>query len=156
MECSEPHVIPALPIHIRHIARNMRAADIDEVRALGREPFEAMALSLRASVRAWTVIADGKPVAMFGVGDVNILARVGSPWMLGTNDLPRHATTFLRGCEHWVGQLSDGYTLLRNCVDDRNTLSIRWLRWLGFKVGDPVWFKGHKFRMFEMRTDDNV
>lgn len=131
----------------------MRKADVDEVAAArGVTPFEAMALSLRKSARAWTIIADGVPIAMFGVGDVNILAGIGSPWMLGTDELPRHSTIFLRNCAYWVGQLLEGYSVLRNCVDDRNKLSIRWLRWLGFEVGDPVPFKGQLFRMFEMRA----
>lgn len=151
---SQPHVVPARAIHIRHIARNMRPADEAEVRALGRSPFAAMVVSLRRSQRAWTIIADGKAVGMFGVGDVNILAGVGSPWMLGTPALERHATIFLRNCNYWVRQLLDGYTVLRNCVDDRNTLSIRWLKWLGFQVGEPVAFKGHLFRMFEMKATD--
>lgn len=153
MHSPRAYVVPARAIHIRRIARLMRAADQDEVRALGRTPFGAMALSLRKSKRAWTIIADGRPIAMFGVGDVNILAGVGSPWMLGTDDLPRHATIFLRNCAYWVGQLLEGYTVLRNCVDDRNTLSIRWLKWLGFTIGEPVAFKGQLFRMFEMRAD---
>lgn len=99
---------------------------------------------------------DNRPIAMFGVGDVNILAGVGSPWMLGTPEIERHVMTFLRQCPYWVGQLLQGYTVLRNCVDDRNKLSIRWLKWLGFEVGKPVVFKGHMFRMFEMKAPDDV
>lgn len=132
----------------------MREADRQEVAALGRSPFEAMALSLRRSKRAFTIMEGDRAIAMFGVGDVNILAGVGSPWMLGTDDLPRHAVPFLRQGGWWLGQLLEGYTVLRNCVDDRNKLSIRWLKWLGFDVGKPVAFKGHLFRMFEMRATD--
>lgn len=154
---SAPHVVPARPIHIRHIARHMRRADVEEVKAArGLSPAKALALSLRKSARAWTIIADGRPIAMFGVGDVNILAGVGSPWMLGTPEIERHVMIFLRNCPYWVGQLLEGYTVLRNCVDDRNRLSIRWLKWLGFKVGEPVAFKGQLFRVFEMRTDGDV
>lgn len=151
------HVVPARPIHIRRIARNLRAADRAELAALGREPLAALALSLRRSKRAWTIMSpDGQPIAMFGVGDVNILAGVGSPWMLGTAEIERHVMIFLRHCPYWVGQLLEDYTVLRNCVDDRNRLSIRWLKWLGFTMSEPVAFKGHLFRMFEMRADENV
>lgn len=153
---SQAHVVPARAIHIRRIARLMREADRNEVAALGRDPFGALTLSLRKSKRAWTIIADGQPIGMFGVGDVNILAEVGSPWMLGTPEIERHVMTFLRNCPYWVGQLLEGYTVLRNCVDDRNRLSIRWLKWLGFEVGERVVFKGHLFRMFEMRSTEDV
>jgi hypothetical protein len=30
------------------------------------------------------------------------------------------------------------YPVLRNYVDQRNTVSIRWLRWLGFRMGEPA------------------
>lgn len=132
----------------------MRQADIDEVAVLGRTPIAAMVVSLRNSERAWTIIADGRPISMFGVGETNILAGVGAPWMLGTDAVHDHVVPFLRAGRCWVRQLLEGYTVLRNCVDDRNTLSIRWLKWLGFEVGKPVAFKGHLFRIFEMKATD--
>lgn len=98
---------------------------------------------------------DDRPVGMFGVGDINVLARVGAPWLLGTEDLPRHAMIFLRNCPYWVGQLLEGYDTLRNSVDDRNKLAVRWLKWLGFKMSEPVAFRGHLFRMFEMKASDD-
>ena len=152
------HVVTASPDHIPHIAAHMRQADRDEVAAShGITPLAAMEMSLRRSRRAWTIMSPaGVPVGMFGVGDTNILAGVGSPWLLGTDELPRHAIIFLRQCPYWVGQLLEGYTVLRNCVDDRNKLSIRWLKWLGFDVGKPVAFKGQLFRMFEMKASEDV
>lgn len=152
------YVVTARPIHIRHIARHMRPADRDEVAAShGLAPFSALKLSLHRSKRAWTIMSpEDVPIGMFGVGDANILAGVGSPWLLGTDELPRHAMIFLRNCPYWVGQLLEGYTVLRNCVDDRNKLSMRWLKWLGFTIGEPVAFKGHLFRMFELRAEPDV
>lgn len=150
------YVVPARHCHIRPIARNMRRADRDEIAAMsGKSPGAALAYSLRKSSRAWTIMApDGRPIGMFGVGDVNILAGVGCPWLLGTDELPRHAIVFLRNCPYWLGQLFRGYDVLRNFVDERNTLSMRWLKWLGFKFLDQVEFRGQRFRMFEMRARD--
>lgn len=134
----------------------MRPADVAEVAVMGRTPLDAMKVSMRRSQRAWTIIADGKAIAMFGVGETNVLAGVGAPWMLGTPEIERHVMPFLRGGRHWVRQLLDGYTVLRNCVDDRNKLSIRWLKWLGFEMGKPVSFKGQLFRVFEMKASEDV
>lgn len=148
-------VIPARAAHIRTIARRMRQADRDEVAAAsGRSPAEALALSLRKSTAAWTVLFDGRPEAMFGVGDLNILAGIGAPWMLGTDAVERNYVPFLRASVDWRDQLLRRYSTLRNFVDERNAVSVRWLGWLGFKFSDPVSFRGHNFRMFELRSPD--
>jgi hypothetical protein len=46
------------------------------------------------------------------------------------------------------------YPILRNFVDVRNRASIRWLRWLGSTLSDPVEIRGHEFRLFELRSPD--
>lgn len=148
-------IIPARAAHIRTIARRMRKADRDEVRAASdKSPAEALTYSLRKSSVAWTALVNGRPEVMFGVGDLNILAGVGAPWLLGTDAVERNYVAFLRGSVEWRGQLLQRYSTLRNFVDVRNKASIRWLRWLGFKLSDPVTMRGHEFRLFELRSSD--
>lgn len=148
-------VIPATPAHIRTIAKRMRQADRDEVSAMSdRTPGEALAYSLRKSACAWTGIIDGRPEVMFGVGDLNILAGVGAPWLLGTDAVEVHAREFLRLSVDFRDQLLRRYPIMRNFVDDRNTISIRWLKWLGATVLEPVELRGHPFRLFELRSPD--
>lgn len=147
-------IVPARASHIRTIARRMRQADRDEVfAASGKSPAEALIYSLRKSSVAHTGLIDGVPEVMFGVGDINILAGVGAPWLLGTDAVERNFVPFLRRSVEWKLKLSARYPVLRNFVDDRNTVSIRWLQWLGFTLSDPVEFRGHLFRVFELRAD---
>lgn len=151
----EIDVVPAKPAHIRSIAKRMRAADREEVfAASGKSPVQALVYSLRKSSVAYTALINGRPELMFGVGDLNILAGVGAPWLLGTDEVVRHHTAFLRGSRDWLDQLLRRYSILRNFVDDRNKVSIRWLQWLGFRLLDPVDMGGHQFRLFELRTAD--
>ena len=151
----EISVVKAEPAHIRTIARRMRSADREEVfAASGKSPVQALVYSLRKSSVAYTAIIDGRPELMFGVGDLNILAGIGAPWLLGTDAVERHHVAFLRGSRDWLDQLLRRYSILRNFVDDRNKVSIRWLQWLGFRLLDPVDMGGHQFRLFELRTDD--
>lgn len=148
-------IVPALYEHIAPIAIHMRQADRDEVAASSdKSPFEALEYSLGKSTLARTVLVDGAPAAMFGVGDINILAGVGAPWLLGTDDVEAISRDFLRGSLEWRDQLLRRYSVLRNFVDARNRVSIRWLRWLGFRLTDPVAFRGHEFRLFELRAED--
>lgn len=148
-------IVPARPEHIRSIARRMRQADRDEVFASSRvTPGQALCRSLRKSAKAWTAMIDGRPEIMFGVGDLNILAGVAAPWLLGTDAVEEHYVAFLRGSVEWRNQLLRRYSTLRNFVDARNRASIRWLRWLGFKLSDPVILRDHEFHLFELRSAD--
>jgi hypothetical protein len=151
---AEIEVVPARAAHIRSVARRMRQADRDEVfAASGRSPARALAFSLRKSTAAWTGMVDGRPEVMFGVGDINVLASVGAPWLLGTDAVERNRVAFLRISVEWRAQLLRRYSTLRNVVDERNHVSIRWLRWLGFTLSEPMEVNGFTFRLFEMRAD---
>ena len=140
--------------HVATIAARMRPADVAEVAASsGNTPHDALMFSLSGSRAAWTAVLDGQPEVMFGIGDLNILTRTGSPWLLGTDAVEREPRMFLRQSRDWREQLLNDYDLLRNFVDDRNTVSKRWLQWLGFTLMEPVPVgrNGEMFRMFEMR-----
>jgi len=147
-------IVPARAWHVRGVARRMREADRIEVSiGSGMSPAGALIFSLRKSDVAYTVLINGRPEIMFGAGDVNILGGVGAPWLLGTDAVERHFRQFLRRSIYWRGQLLARYPVLRNAVHDENTASVRWLRWLGFTLSEPVDFRGHPFRLFELRAD---
>lgn len=148
-------IVQARPEHIRSIAKRMREADRLEVHAAsGKTPGQALAFSLRKSSVARTWIIDGRPEMMFGVGDLNILAGVGAPWLLGTDVVLSHQMEFLRRSREFRNQLLQRYSTLRNFVDVRNEVSVRWLRWLGFTLSDPISHRGHEFYIFELRSDN--
>lgn len=148
-------IVPARAAHVRYIARNMREADRAEVWAASRKtPGDALIFSLRKSSMAWTAIVNGKPEVMWGVGDLNILAGVGAPWLLGTDAVEKHYRLFLRQSVNWRNQLLQRYSILRNFVDDRNVVAIRWLEWMGFKILEPIEINGHAFRLFELRAEN--
>lgn len=121
------------------LAPRLRQADRDEVWASGRKtPERALLVSLGMSSHAWTGLVDGKVVCMWGCGPASMLDRVGVPWMLGSDDLLKHQKAFLRRNREYVDAMLLCYTRLVNWVDARNTVSIRWLRWLGFEIGDAA------------------
>jgi hypothetical protein len=88
-------LVPASLKHVGPIATRMRAADVEEVGAMGRTPKQALRLGLRASVDCMTVLIDGRPEAMLGLTPKNLLEGEGMAWMLG----PRRFTAMRgRGC----------------------------------------------------------
>lgn len=150
-------IVPATEDHIEEIAARMRAADRQEVfAARGVSPHEALEFSLQKSAIARTALVDGKPEVMFGVADLNVLSRVGAPWLLGTDAVEAEYRQFLRRSIDWRGQLLQRYDVLRNLVDERNAVSVRWLKWLGFRFlkAFPVGDDKLPFWLFEMRRGD--
>lgn len=147
-------IVPATAEHIAWIAPRLRPADREEIAASTvLPPLSALAVSLAGSDQAFTALQDGEPVVVGGVGTVSLLPRTGMPWLLATPAIEEMRVEFLRGTREQVRRIGAGYALLRNHVDARNALSIRWLRWLGFTLHDPVPFgpAGLPFHPFEMR-----
>jgi len=154
-------IVPAHTDHIFWLASNMSKADRDECQAGGLGPFRALSDSLERSVAAWTgmvetpVMSDecgvmnGKraadsssfithhsslrPVCMFGVTPLDILGGIGSPWLLGTEEVKRYGLTFLRFNKKYIPVMLELFPRLVNYVDVRNEISVRWLKWLGFR-----------------------
>lgn len=131
-------VVPATFDHALQVAENMREGDRMEVWASSKSsPWEATTQSLRASTVAWAGLYDGRAVCVFGVAPLNLVAGIGSPWLLGTDELATRKAAFLRRCRPYVGRMLRVYPTLVNHVDDRNEASKEWLRWLGFTLGEP-------------------
>lgn len=150
----DPRVVFAKAKHVGPVAENMRRADVEEIKAAsGKSPREALEFSLDRSNEAYTILFDGEPAAMFGVGWVNIINGIGAPWLLGTDAIEANYRHFLRGSKWWIAQLTNRYDVLCNVVDDRNTVSKRWLRFLGFEFSEPfiLGVERRPFRKFELR-----
>lgn len=147
-------VVPAEFEHVESIAKNMREADRQELWASGLvTPELALKSAIKASDKAWTGLINDEPVCMFGVSRGTIAARIGSPWLLGTDALEMYQVPFLRRCRGYVSEMTEGFDTLINYVDARNAKSIRWLRWLGFDLEEarPAGVFGMPFHKFSMR-----
>lgn len=140
-----------------YVAERLREADRVEVyEATRRSPEDALTSSIKRSDRTATIRFDGSPMAIFGVGKPTILSDVGVPWMLGTDELPKHARELLPHGPRVVQNMMRGHEVLRNMVHDENRASIRWLKSMGFRMSEPakVGWRGGMFRMFEIRKDE--
>lgn len=73
----------------------------------------------------------GTPVAFFGC--VPMGEGAGSPWMLATPELPRHAKALQRLTQGVLADWHEKFPVLTNHVDARNALHIHWLRRWGFQ-----------------------
>lgn len=137
------------------LAANLRPADLAECLAYGRGDVSAgIESSVARSPLCWTAFIDGELAAILGCGLVSMMGGVGSPWMLGTPVLDKHARVLVRATPEYIAKMLNAFPHLVNFVHTENKTSMRWLRRLGFTLRDAVPYgaKGELFHPFEMRA----
>lgn len=145
---------PATLADAKSLASRLRTADIQELASLGKTPGEALTESVQATARAYVAVdKDDAPICIFGVLDVG--EGRGVVWLLGTDAIKQHYRQFLRLSWQGLALVMDGFTYLYNVADPRNDLHIRWIKWLGFKLGQmhPLGIHGEPFQFFDMRIN---
>lgn len=139
---------------VEYLKDKLRAKDVDELWAAHRHrPGEALDCAFRGSSLIWTIERKGRPVAMFGVAPVEERVDYGCVWLLASDELEKIKTTFLRASRAFINEMLGKYPVLFNQVDNRNKVSIEWLKWCGAAMALPAPYgpDGHLFRYFEIR-----
>jgi len=145
------HCRPSTVADVQTIAENMRTEDVDEIKAQsGNTPREGLFFCYFMSKPCVTIVSrHGNPIGMWGVVPLDNTA--GRIWMLGCEAMLKDASdkyNFLRESRKELAKLHGQYPLLTNVVDARNTVHVRWIRWMGFTFikKHPQW--GPEHRMF--------
>ena len=144
---------PVTEYDIDHVAINMRQADINEVWASSRAtPLEALQRSVALSEFACSVYINGEPQVILGLVKCGILSRKGVPWLLGTEHALKHRREFLKQAPIVIEEMLTICSYLFNHVHVENRESVRWLKWLGFELEDPIPHgpHGELFQLFHM------
>jgi hypothetical protein len=126
----------AFPQDAADLAGRLRAADLREMKAAsGEQPLTILERGITFSDPCLAII-DQKDLllALFGVVPDPRARQVGQVWLMASDNLVEHSTSFLRQSREWVGRLQQDYRVLWNTVDARNTVHIRWLTWCGFHI----------------------
>lgn len=137
------------------IAANIRQADKDELWASHHfTPEQGILVARGMSLVSYAVSIDGCMFMAFGVAPLGYRRGV-SPWMLATDDIHRFPITFYRHTRNEVARMFEAYQYLENHVDSRNVLSIRWLKWCGFKMhpAEPFGVEQLPFHRFSLGGD---
>ena len=152
---AEVLIRPTEPGDAAALFANLRASDLAECQAYGPHDIAAgIEASVNRSMLCWSGFIDGELAAILGVGTVDILAGLGSPWMLGTPLLNRHQRVLVRSTPEYIAKMLKAFPHLVNFVHAKNTTSVRWLRRLGFTLSEPAPFGalGEPFHRFELRA----
>ena len=156
---TEYSIEPTTLEHAVYLAPRLREADVEEMWAAHNvEPQLGLIMSLAASRdTSYTGLADGEPICVYGVALPSLLVNAGRPWMLGTDELPKHARKFLRENRRVIKEMNQQFPFMYNYVDARHDDAIRWLGWLGFTLEEaaPFGAEGLPFHRFTM-GEENV
>lgn len=120
-----------------YLSKNLRQADIDEIKAVtGLPSLISLLCGLRLSSVPLVICNDKDiPVAMLGVVPNGLIGFI---WMVGTDDLKRISLSFLRHSKKVCDVLKGKHKVLHNFVDKRNKLHINWLKWMGFSIINEI------------------
>lgn len=152
-------VVPATLEHIDEILPNLRRADVVEGEiATGLSAKEALVLSVQSSFEAIAAYADDRLVMLAGVVPASLISSNAAPWMVGTDELTKHAFKLCRENRRYVKKWLTWFPYLENWVDAENKVALKWLKWLGFELEDPIpWGgSGHFFIRFHQRAKSCV
>lgn len=119
-------VRPSLPGDSWLIRADLRQAEVNELAAIGHTCEECLRLGMLYS-QAETIFIEEECAGMVGVME-------GVLWGVFTKVIERYPIQFLRLSRRWIASLGP----VENYVDARNTQAVKWFRWMGFEVSQPV------------------
>jgi hypothetical protein len=130
----DKYLTPTTVEDIDYLSSRLRKADKDECSAATGLPVRDALYTgyLAGDVTLTLRNSKGLRVGICGVVSSQTTKGAGVIWMTATDDIYQHQMTFLRKSKAALEYLSDGYLVLFNCVDARNHLHIKWLKWMGF------------------------
>jgi hypothetical protein len=115
---------------------DLREEDMLEILGLMHHPRDAVYMSYHTSSKCYSVKDEWNNLyCSFGVAPIKG-SNIGSAWLLGTRRLPKIKKFFLKHSKERMMGLLDGFDYLTNFVMRSNTLSMRWLEWLGAEFND--------------------
>jgi len=134
---------------IEYLAENLRDADLAEIKAgFGISPLVALTHGFSSSEICMSVVDEEDTV----VGILGVVPVKGSKngviWMMATAGIERCTLSFLRQSRPYIRHLQTLYPLLYNCIDARNDLHIRWVKWMGFNFIKTIEDYGVEKRRF--------
>ena len=116
--------------HIQPIAKNMRMEDRAEIKRFNPRMTSIRSLNqcFEKSLVGWTVLKDGVPIAMFGACEPYCMAEEGIIFLLGTDEVKKHAREFILCSKTYISKMLESFKCLSNRIDGNNQLAVRFAK----------------------------
>jgi hypothetical protein len=144
-------VVPATQAHIDLILACCREREREAYDKIGHEAArDHLTHALALAAEAWTGFVDGQIVCMWGIDRASILCPSAFVWLLTADSIRQHPFVFVRHSQIRLAELRKRYHYIHGVVDASNTVSVKWLRWLGFQFSDVEFVNGYSIKRFSM------
>lgn len=141
---------------VLNLSTHLRLEDINECKALGKNPYSSLLSGFIFSDECYTGKLDGKPIVMFGVCSYEMPKGFATIWLLASDDLIKVPLTFIRESRRFLNQWLKKYDILLNAVDKRNICHINWLKKMGMTFTTSVFINNYEFLQFYKLGGKNV
>jgi hypothetical protein len=112
----------------------LRDADREECFLGGWTPEAALRFSIENSTLSFRIDRGGETLCYWGFRAGSILSADCRAWMLSTPAIEDHKIFAARKSRIFLSELLEDFYSVTVLVDPNYTLSIQWLRWLGFST----------------------
>ena len=135
---------PVEPGDVSHVAYNLCELERETLREMHGPNVDFRNMVAEHVLRSRPVRAVAKAgghqpaLALVGVIPLSLLRGTGSIWFLATDAAFERPGRLVRPSRGYIQELLTQYEQLENKVDARRTGIVRWLRFMGFTVPEPV------------------
>lgn len=129
-------IVPALPTHIRIMAKQMKQSDIEISKRFGRNPYKALRQVYRQSLYSKAAFVNGKLVAVWGLLGT-YLGEEGRPWSLMSDEITNYPYKVLSFYRKEMQEMLQLFPMLVDMVEIDNTKVLRTLKIMGFTFSEP-------------------
>jgi hypothetical protein len=126
------HVRVSTQADVDYLSTNLRDEDRLEVLASHGSVKEALQECFEYSEECYTIIVtDTNEIAgIYGLCEIDDMT--GIPWLLTSPAIHKVWLPFLRQSKQWVAEANLKYPVLTNACDERYTVALKWLKFVGF------------------------
>ncbi len=148
-----PKVLKAEYCDLQYLIDNIREEDKEELKAQRLTPEESIIQGFLLSDKVYSVLDDkNNTIAMYGVTQHTDETCV--IWLLASNLINQHKMYFLRNCKKYFYEMVKDYKRAVNIAYLKNTLHIKWLKWLGASFSRPFKFNNNFFISFYIQIKE--
>jgi hypothetical protein len=119
---------------VTRLMRHLRPHDQAELAALGGKSEMDLWSALQESIEAFAVYDGVDLVCLCGVNPHPHDTHQGVIWLLGTDLLDSRLKSLHKYAPAFIKEWHKKFPVLTNLTDQRNTVVLRWLQRLGFKL----------------------
>lgn len=127
---------------LAYLAANIRVADVEEIIAATEGGTQLSPQRLYYIMKEEVAVSDKvllvyepntrTPMIIAGVGAFGEYPHMGDVWLHATDAIVKHKFAFLKAARYGLELFTKNYNVLSCSTDERNTLHLKWLQWLGF------------------------